>query len=129
MTEMTAQLASSLGQKLQLQKVDNRLALTLGSLKPGTPAQQRFMNPVSQTEAGRTSLLAGFEALEKALAYPAGKRGGRALARTSPEQSDACQAGRPTESARLSAVVQCRLQRRPSTYRSGESGGSHDRFA
>ena len=49
-TEMTAQLASSLGQKLQIQKVDNRLALTLGSLKPGTPAQQRFMNPVSQTK-------------------------------------------------------------------------------
>ena len=71
-TEMTAQLASSLGQKLQIQKVDNRLALTLGSLKPGSPAQQRFMNPVSQTEAGRTNLLAGFEALEKALAYPAG---------------------------------------------------------
>lgn len=73
-TEMTAQLASSLGQKLQIQKVDNRLATTLGSLKPGTLAQQRFINPVSQTEAGRTNLLAGFEALEKALAYAAGSQ-------------------------------------------------------
>jgi Tfp pilus assembly protein PilF len=71
-TELTGQLASSLGNKVRSGNVDLRLAAAFSSVQPNSSADARLVNPVSLTVQGRTNLLAGFEELEKALAYAAG---------------------------------------------------------
>jgi hypothetical protein len=71
-TEMTGQLASSLGNKVRAGNVDLRLAAAFSGVQPNSPAEVRLISPVALTVQGRTNLLSGFEELEKALAYAAG---------------------------------------------------------
>ena len=71
-TEVTGRLANDLQEKIVGGNLDVRLAAAFRQVTPGSAAEMRLINPVAQTAPARTDLLAGFELLEKALAYPAG---------------------------------------------------------
>ena len=71
-TEVTGRLAHDLQEKIVGGNLDVRLAAAFRQVTPGSAAEMRLINPVAQTAPARTDLLAGFELLEKALAYPAG---------------------------------------------------------
>jgi len=71
-TEVTGRLANNLKDKVVGGNLDVRLAGAFRQVTPGSPGEMRLLNPVAQTAPARTDLLAGFELLEKALAYPAG---------------------------------------------------------
>jgi tetratricopeptide (TPR) repeat protein len=71
-TDVTARLVDSLRTKIVDDNRDIRLVAALRQVTPGSPADARIISPVAQTVPARTNLLAGFELLEKALAFPAG---------------------------------------------------------
>ncbi len=72
LTEVTGRLANDLKDKVVGGNLDLRLAAAFRQVNPGSPAETRLISPVAQTAPARTELLAGFELLEKALAYGAG---------------------------------------------------------
>ncbi|MCL4202281.1 MAG: VWA domain-containing protein [Pirellulaceae bacterium] len=71
-TKVGGQLASNLIRGAVGGGMDQRLALAMRPATDNTPLQNALLTPVSNVPAARDELLAGFEALEQALACPAG---------------------------------------------------------
>ncbi len=76
-SQLTARLSSRIKDQIMLRNLDTRLVAALSLLEEDSPSDRRMLNPVAQTELGRTALLIGFEFLEKALAYPVGSPDGQ----------------------------------------------------